>query len=1002
MRKRYEVLGLLGAVCLIPALIAAGQRGASPERLPGEGGYVCNNQRTGYCAETVRTPLSLEWVYKCRHAPRPAWPEPKWEVQRIDFDYVYQTAVDDERVYFGSSADHKVYALDLKDGHLCWEFFTQGPVRLAPAVADGRVFVTSDDGFLYCLDGRTGECIWKFRGGPRDEKLMGNEQMVSRWPGRSGALVEDGKLYTTFGMWSRDGVYIYCLNAADGSVIWKNSTANFRYTKVPHGEGMAGAAPQGYLALYKNTLIVAAGRAEPVFFDARTGKLIYLKSLGITYGGAWLMATHDRVFFHCGSRASKPPDIRVSERPGLDRYYNDIVVASLNIPDGTPKDFLCPAYRAIVSGERMVLAVSEGSGIFISQRNDPDRGYSVVAVDMKDVLAGPTKVAGAPRYQKRKMRETFLSTIIKWRTRSGRAYAMLQAGDTVFVGGEGNVAALNAADGKPLWQADVEGDARGLSVAVGRLIVSTTDGLIYCFASDGPKEQAIVHDPEQPALPADGGAAERAPKILSATAVREGYCLLLGAGDGRLAAEMARQSKLLIYCIEPDASKAARVRKMLDAAGLYGVRVTVHDGGPGKLPHADYFADLIVADGSLAGDLRRWSANEAYRVLRPYGGMLYAAAESNPELARQWVQQSGARPGELHAAAGYASIVRGRLPGAGEWTHQYADAGRTSASNDTVVQPPLKMLWWGRPGPAEMVARHWRGPSPLFSAGRLFIQGENVVIAQDAYNGRILWRKLLPGVAHFPHAYRGGNISTDGNFVYALQGLECLQLAAATGRTVRKFRVPLGRDALERMQQELRPVEDLGGLPRTNEKSSDKTAKKSQVPKGYYCNWRYDPVPRPPEWDFLAVSGKTLVGTVAVPNLTTGWWRRAFPEGKLLFAFDTGSGKLRWTYQPVDSISPNCVSLSEDRVFLIDRISLAQMTREERAGRKPTIRACLKALDLVTGRLVWENDKIADNMRSLWRRDDVLLLSLLPPSGSLGAIKRTLPQYCMGKPAIQA
>ena len=32
-----------------------------------------------------------------------------------------------------------------------------GPVRLAPAVADGKVYAGSDDGFVYCLDARTGQ-----------------------------------------------------------------------------------------------------------------------------------------------------------------------------------------------------------------------------------------------------------------------------------------------------------------------------------------------------------------------------------------------------------------------------------------------------------------------------------------------------------------------------------------------------------------------------------------------------------------------------------------------------------------------------------------------------------------------------------------------------------------------------------------------------------------------------------------------------------------------------
>ncbi len=972
----------------------------------GAGGHLSNNQRTGSSPETLQTPLSLLWVYQSKHLPRQAWPEPKWEVQRIDFDYVYQTASDGKRAYFGSSADHKVYALDVSDGHLCWEFFTEGPVRLTPEVANGNVFVTSDDGFIYCLDGETGNLVWKFRGGPRNEKLMGNEQMVSRWPGRSGALIEDGKVYTTFGMWSRDGVYAYCLDATDGSIIWKNATANFHYTRVPHGEGMAGLSPQGHLVLYKDTLIVATGRAEPIMLHAKTGELVYHKSLGMSHGGAWLMASHDRIFFPCGNRASKPPDVEVADRFGVDRFYDDMCVFSLSIPEGEKGALLCPAYKAIVSGDEMFLATSRGPGVSISRRSTPDEGHSIVAVDMKDVIAGPFIPEDSPSHQKKKLIDDFLFTIVKWSTPCDHVFAMRRAGDTIFVGTKDAILALNANNGEMLWQAKVEGDPRDLNIAGGKLFVSTTKGRIYCFGLEAPQEGAVVLTPKSSPI-RSGAMKDKAAKILSDTGIKEGYCLLLGAGDGSLAAELAMQSELTIMCVEPDAKKATKARKALDAAGLYSVRITVHEGGPNTVPYTDYFANLIVADETLADGLKKWSASEIYRVLRPCGGTLYAPG------AEPWLKTCGAPAGELHTPC----IVRGNLPGAGDWTHQYATAGRTSASRDTIVKLPLKMLWWGKPGPAEMVARHWRAPAPIYSDGRLFTQGENVIFAQDAYNGRILWKRNLPGVAHFPHAYRGGNICTDGKFVYALQGLECLQMDAATGETVRTFHVPLDKDTIERLEKNLTPIGNIGALPAEwklrqlggaiaeNQKKKPRPTYQypGSITKGYHEATRYDiPVPLPVEWDYLAVSGNTLLGTIAAPNLTVGWWRRAFPEGKVLFAFDTKNGSLLWMYHAKESISPNAISVNENRVYLIDRMGLAETTRQERAGEKPEAKSFLIALDLRTGEEIWQNEKIAGNMASTWLRDDILLLSLLPPSGALGAIKRTNPRHCMDQPAMQA
>ena len=41
------------------------------------------------------------------------------------------------------------------------------------------------------------------------------------------------------------------------------------------------------------------------------------------------------------------------------------------------------------------------------------------------------------------------------------------------------------------------------------------------------------------------------------------------------------------------------------------------------------------------------------------------------------------------------------LPGAGGWTHQYAEPGNSACSDDQRVQGNLGVLWYGEPGPAD-------------------------------------------------------------------------------------------------------------------------------------------------------------------------------------------------------------------------------------------------------------------------------------------------------------
>ena len=102
------------------------------------------------------------------------------------------------RLFFGSSADCCVHALDAVTGRELWTFYTSGPVRLAPAIWRDRVLVASDDGFLYCLAADNGKLLWKLRGGPGNAMVLGNGRMVSRWPAHGGPVIADGIVYFNF------------------------------------------------------------------------------------------------------------------------------------------------------------------------------------------------------------------------------------------------------------------------------------------------------------------------------------------------------------------------------------------------------------------------------------------------------------------------------------------------------------------------------------------------------------------------------------------------------------------------------------------------------------------------------------------------------------------------------------------------------------------------------------------------------------------------------------
>jgi len=73
------------------------------------------------------------------------------------------------------------------------KFFTDGPVRYDPAVWDGKTYVGSDDGHLYCFD-ENGKLLWKFFGGYSNRKMIMVGRLVSAWH-VSGGPADDLNFY---------------------------------------------------------------------------------------------------------------------------------------------------------------------------------------------------------------------------------------------------------------------------------------------------------------------------------------------------------------------------------------------------------------------------------------------------------------------------------------------------------------------------------------------------------------------------------------------------------------------------------------------------------------------------------------------------------------------------------------------------------------------------------------------------------------------------------------
>lgn len=118
----------------------------------------------------------------------------------------------------------------------------------------------------------------------------------------------------------------------------------------------------------------------------------------------------------------------------------------------------------------------------------------------------------------------------------------------------------------------------------------------------------------------------------------------------------------------------------------------------------------------------------------------------------------------------------GALGRAGRWSHSGADAANSGTSQDWIVQPPLRLLWF------DGSARWSRNVAAMLVAGgRIFINYPDLR-ALDVYTGQPLWRRQ-----------RAGRIALAESGLYATQGNLCLVLDPATGQETGRIALPAGK-----------------------------------------------------------------------------------------------------------------------------------------------------------------------------------------------------------------
>jgi len=264
-------------------------------------------------------------------------------------------------------------------------------------------------------------------------------------------------------------------------------------------------------------------------------------------------------------------------------------------------------------------------------------------------------------------------------------------------------------------------------------------------------------------------------QAVKSTEISGGLVVHVGCGDGERTMALRLSDAFLVHGLDTDALNVGKARAAIRAAGKYGpVAVDLWGGGP--LPYVDNCVNLLVVDDDAEA-----SRSECMRVLCPKGVLIEQAGG-------QWRRTVKDRPGNID-----------------EWTHALYDAGGNAVSKDRVVAPPRRLQWQGGP----KWTRHHESMSSfqaLVSAGgrifylideapqvSLFLPSDWRLVARDAFNGKILWKKKFASwVTQLMHYKSGPTQSTRrlvavGDRVLVTPGLDqgVHVLDAATGRTLR-------------------------------------------------------------------------------------------------------------------------------------------------------------------------------------------------------------------------
>ncbi|TWT80752.1 Outer membrane protein assembly factor BamB precursor [Planctomycetes bacterium CA13] len=368
-----------------------------------------------------------------------------------------------------------------------------------------------------------------------------------------------------------------------------------------------------------------------------------------------------------------------------------------------------------------------------------------------------------------------------------------------------------------------------------------------------------------------------------------GFVVHLDCGDATLSEAIGKTKATQVHGLIRDASQIDAVRSRLRTTGQYGDISVDHFAG-GDLPYVDNLVNLFVAE--QLGDV---SMKEVLRVLAPGGVAMIKDKETWEKTIKPWPENID------------------------EWSHYLHDASGNSVAHDDVVGPPRHLQWVGSPRWSRHHDRMASMSALVSSGGRMFYimdEGSRIsiqlpphwkLIARDAFNGSVLWKKDIPDWQNHLWPLKSGPSqltrrlvsSDDALFVTLGYNAPVSALDPVTGEEIRVYE---GSSATE----EIIHIDGLLFLVVRKQKAELQ--------------------------DYAPLHG--TVGDQAHVRENYFWNE----EPRVIMAFDAKSGKQLWARQT--KVSPLTLSADDSRIYFHDTERVISLDRQ-------------------TGDMAWETDTVS-------------------------------------------